>query len=524
LHIAIIFSRESLTTSEVALVRGVAGTRGVSGVSVIAIDGAVSLADRFAKMQGTVERAVARQRLLRTPLDELVGSSSNTVTMRIAHNTASLADSLVTADRVVNLSRIDLPIGTAPFEFQLLHDGMRPNGLGDLIAAQSPAREVFVTVSGANTTSHIVEQSRLTLTPQTPAADRRNAASRSATLLIRALSRSNDELLAHDPSMNVPAKSVVKPDATRIAEAIAMSIRIGAHAVARRVSRAIVSEDSWEIRYRTNGQLFTAVRERFTAREFRRFRAGYNRIVADPFPFAHNGVRAVFFEEFSVPALKGTIACAVLQPDGTLGPAQPVLEKPYHLSYPFVFRDRQRVYMIPETIANRTIDLYECVEFPLKWEFRTTLIADIAATDVTLHHDGTRWWMFCTVSANGEYTWDELHLFRADTLTESWQPHPANPVKRDASSSRPAGPLFRRHGALMRPTQDCSDTYGGAINLCEIEELTLTTFRERVVERINPSVFGDATGVHTLAAIDGLEVVDVRLRRRWRWERDNPDA
>ena len=63
-------------------------------------------------------------------------------------------------------------------------------------------------------------------------------------------------------------------------------------------------------------------------------------------------------------------------------------------------------------------------------------------------------------------------------------PHRLNPLKIDVTSSRPAGPLFERDGMLLRPAQDCSSTYGAAVVLHRIVELTPDRFQEQCLGRI----------------------------------------
>ena len=52
-------------------------------------------------------------------------------------------------------------------------------------------------------------------------------------------------------------------------------------------------------------------------------------------------------------------------------PSTIVLEKDYHLSYPFLFEDNDELFMIPETATNKTIELYKCEEF--KMDFRKSV-------------------------------------------------------------------------------------------------------------------------------------------------------
>jgi hypothetical protein len=104
-----------------------------------------------------------------------------------------------------------------------------------------------------------------------------------------------------------------------------------------------------------------------------------------------------------------------LHQDGTVGVSTPVLTRPYHLSYPFVFRWRDDWYMVPETLENRTVDLYRSTRFPYDWTHAGTLLEDVAAVDATLIERDGRWWLFTTIAPFGGSENDELHIYLADT-------------------------------------------------------------------------------------------------------------
>jgi hypothetical protein len=87
----------------------------------------------------------------------------------------------------------------------------------------------------------------------------------------------------------------------------------------------------------------------------------------------------------------------------------------------------------------------------------------------------------------------------------------------DIAGARSAGTPFLFNGSLIRPAQDCSHTYGGAVVLNRISELTPTRFAEEPIGRIEPdprSHYRD--GVHTLCVSDGLILVDGKYRQ-WHW-------
>ena len=54
---------------------------------------------------------------------------------------------------------------------------------------------------------------------------------------------------------------------------------------------------------------------------------------------------------------KGIISAVEFGPQGPVGPMTPVLEEPWHLSYPFLIEDDGAIWMIPESSANRRVSL-----------------------------------------------------------------------------------------------------------------------------------------------------------------------
>ena len=234
---------------------------------------------------------------------------------------------------------------------------------------------------------------------------------------------------------------------------------------------------------------------------------------ADPFLLKKQETTYLFFEEYVYKTQRGRISYAVLDENGELGEPQVALERPYHLSYPFIFEHRGEFYMIPETAQNRAIEVFRCVQFPGKWEYHKTLMPAVQAVDATLFQHTMRWWMFVNIAHEGGSTWDELHLFYADApLSTDWTPHPMNPVISDVRSARPAGRLFRRDGRLIRPSQDSSLRYGYALNFNSITKLTIYEYEEELIERIEPPN-DDILAVHTYNETDGFVVVDALLKK-----------
>ncbi|MGC8658897.1 MAG: glucosamine inositolphosphorylceramide transferase family protein, partial [Desulfomonilaceae bacterium] len=229
---------------------------------------------------------------------------------------------------------------------------------------------------------------------------------------------------------------------------------------------------------------------------------------ADPFPIQVEGDYYIFFEEFLYEAMKAHISVTKIDPSGSWSEPVKVLERDYHLSYPFLFEWEGALYMIPETKGNKAIELYRCTEFPLKWKFEKILIKDVLAVDSTLLEKDGVWWLFCNIGGKDFASNDELHIFYSDTPLGPWTPHKRNPVKSDVRSCRPAGRLFYRNGALLRPAQDCSERMGGAMCLNRVTLFDKEDYREETVLRIEPNWIKGLHGVHTLNTVGKLTMMD----------------
>jgi hypothetical protein len=278
-------------------------------------------------------------------------------------------------------------------------------------------------------------------------------------------------------------------------------------ALLRRGGRILLFKDQWILAVRGRGA--GAAAKGWTG--VRLIIPPADRFYADPFIFQKGEKTYIFFEDYRFHSAKGLISCLEIGAGGQCTEPEVVLEKDYHLSYPFLFEWQDHIYLLPETSAHRTVELYRAVEFPRRWERVQVLIENINALDATLiYHDGT-FWLFMIIPVEGKL-FDELHVFSADSPLGPWRPHPDNPVVSDIRQARPAGRLFSINGRLFRPAQDCSTRYGHAIVLQRIEALSKTTYREVAVRRIDPDWFAGNLATHTLNSDGDFEVLDAQIR------------
>jgi hypothetical protein len=239
-------------------------------------------------------------------------------------------------------------------------------------------------------------------------------------------------------------------------------------------------------------------------------------IWADPFVISENNKHYLFIEELETKTNKGHISCMVLNKEGEIETSAIIINQPYHLSYPFIFKHEETWYMIPESAENSTVDLYECLEFPFTWKFKKSIFTHVRALDTTLHVAEGKFWLFCTIQKRlGASTNDDLYVFYTDDfLSDVWTPLSGNPVLSDPSSARPAGRIFYHDQAWYRPSQICVPRYGYGLSLNRITKLDESIYCEENVTQVLPRWTKNLLSVHTLNfSNDHLMIIDGQIKR-----------
>lgn len=239
---------------------------------------------------------------------------------------------------------------------------------------------------------------------------------------------------------------------------------------------------------------------------------------ADPFLLEWKGRHYLFFEDYSVSTGRGRIVYCEVYPDASTSAPAVALEQEYHLSYPFLLIDAGELYMIPEMRAGGRLELFHAPAFPGEFVSAGVLIEDPMMVDPTIVRWQGRLWLFGAEMADDGDFRTRLNLFWSGGLTGPWQAHPENPVVEDVATARPAGSIVRLPEGLVRPSQDCSSRYGGALVFNRIDRMDLTEYRETAIGRIGPGWLVDNLATHTYNRDGDFEVVDgqwLTSDRRW---------
>lgn len=232
---------------------------------------------------------------------------------------------------------------------------------------------------------------------------------------------------------------------------------------------------------------------------------------ADPFLFQDDGETYIFYEAYTPSNTKAHIAVGRLVGDKLerLGIA---LKADHHLSYPYIFRHADEIFMIPETNQARRLEVWRCVEFPLRWELHATGLEGQSSADSALFPFAGKWWLFTNLSEFHAYEdhCSELHVFEVDGPDLKWMKgHRNNPVVMGSSEARNGGRPFEHDGRLYRPSQRNEfGIYGYGLNIMEVEKLDLETYSERCVRTIRPDFAPGIVACHHMDASNGLYVID----------------
>jgi hypothetical protein len=231
---------------------------------------------------------------------------------------------------------------------------------------------------------------------------------------------------------------------------------------------------------------------------------------ADPFVIQHQKRNICFVEEFDNKKKKGKISAIEIYNQSDYSKLGTVLEENFHLSYPYVFKVNDEIFMCPESSKSQDIRIYKCNEFPMKWSLHKIIMNDVSAVDSNIIYHNKLWWLFTNLDTAGigEHN-SELHVFYANDFDSTdWKPHKMNPIIFDSTKSRNAGAIID-NGDLFRVHQRHDfDQYGKSIGINQIIELSPDIYREINIKKVEPKFFEGQTRTHTLSFQNGLLALD----------------
>ena len=173
--------------------------------------------------------------------------------------------------------------------------------------------------------------------------------------------------------------------------------------------------------------------------------------IADPFLIEYNGEIYVFFEiekwlNKSSNKIKGIIGVAKLI-NNRLQYIGIALEDKFHLSFPFVFKYKNDIFMLPESSESNKLFLYKCKKFPLEW-VKYKVLLEGHFVDSILFFKNDKWYLITL--EDRIYT----NIYISESLENTFIFFKTL-YKNNKSIGRNGGIVKN-----IRVAQDCSITYG----------------------------------------------------------------
>lgn len=242
-----------------------------------------------------------------------------------------------------------------------------------------------------------------------------------------------------------------------------------------------------------------------------------NHFIADPFLMKKDGTHYCMVEEYDFSKQKAHISAYRIQDNKPerLGIA---IEESFHMSFPYLFKWKSGIYMVPETCEDKTIRIYRAIDFPLKWELEIIAMEDVTAADSMIFEHNGLWWLFTNLALSSvdNEVCSELSIFFSDNpLSDTWTPHPLNPIYINPEKARNGGILFKGESIYRVNQRQGFNQYGQSFEINEIVHLDQQGYKENTICAVEPRFFNGLCGTHHMNGNGEYTVYDfVRFTKR----------
>lgn len=232
-----------------------------------------------------------------------------------------------------------------------------------------------------------------------------------------------------------------------------------------------------------------------------------DRWFADPFIFDVTEHEIIILaEEYCYEVRRGRIARVVIdRKTYEESEFEIILDLPTHLSFPFIIRKNDKVYLMPENSASGCTTIYEYNDIS-----RTIKpihhLAEEPFTDATIFKMGGKAYLLTTIFPDPNSHSVHIYSFDYERMKAIKR---IETIEFPIRCGRNAGEVFSIDGQLYRPAQDCTQCYGHGVILQKVTSCDKGWTFENV-NSIYPNTFRYNQGIHSFNHYKDLVVVDAR--------------
>lgn len=257
------------------------------------------------------------------------------------------------------------------------------------------------------------------------------------------------------------------------------------------------------------------VPEKGEIRSYHVIEAPHRYWMADPFVVENGSETHLFFEYMDRYKAKAVLGQMLLAPK--IGTPRSVFEFLCHTSYPCVIKEGSEFYIIPETVAQKKLELLHCRRWPDQWEAMGTLLDDTEVVDCTPFRRNDRWYIFLYEISHAE----KKRVLKIGELNiaECRIDHLKPVMEYDIQNGRPGGNVYRDGSRLIRAVQIGKRHYGEQLEFYDFE-YDGENYAEKKIGEMTPEQISldngmHVDGVHTINRAGNIEVIDVLINHEF---------
>ena len=147
-----------------------------------------------------------------------------------------------------------------------------------------------------------------------------------------------------------------------------------------------------------------------------------------------------------------------------------VINEKFHLSFPFIFKFNNKIYLIPDSSSNKDLRIYVSDKFPLKWKLHKIILKNVSATDTMVYKLDKHWQLITNLNPNNTDDLNsELFLFNSsDPVNKKWKSFKNNPIIINYSRARNGGIIFQDNKIYRVFQKHNFNDYGNSIGIEKI--------------------------------------------------------
>lgn len=237
--------------------------------------------------------------------------------------------------------------------------------------------------------------------------------------------------------------------------------------------------------------------------------------IADPFLLTMDGKNYLYFECMDCKKGKAVLSCKEINPD--THDFFTIFEFKGHTSYPCIYKKKNAVYMIPETVDTHNLQLLICDNVPEKWHKVGNLLENFDVVDSTPFERNERDYIFMYSPSKGNA---ERVLFLGELNLEKCKIENIRKIcSYNAPHGRPGGNVVIEGNRAIRIVQPGDKFYGEKLEFYSFDFTDAEYHEEKVGELLPEQIKIDkkfqVIGVHTINRCGNIEVIDLKPKRRF---------